>query len=376
MGEKFETDTQKLERRNYELSILNAVAEALNREVDLNRALQTALVQTTQLLDLQTGWIWLTREETGKFYLAAALNLPPGLANHPRRMEGWCYCLDEYEAGDLDAGENVSIFTCSRLQEVETGEASRGLRYHASIPLYGREGKPLGVMNVASTDWQELSEDDLQLLHTIADLLSIAIERTRLFAQSAQLGAAEERNRLAREIHDTLAQGLAGIALQLETADALLEGGTSAERARRAIQQALDLTRMNIEEARRSVLDLRAAPLEGRSLAEALAALVQEQAALGGLQPTFEVTGEHRPLPLRIEAGLYRIAQEALTNVVRHAHASEVVVHLVVSQEAVKLTVEDDGAGFDPDAMQQGRFGLVGLVERAKLLGGTVSTLR
>jgi two-component system NarL family sensor kinase len=375
MGDRFETDTEKLKRRNRELSILNAVAEALNREVDLSRALHTALSQTTELLDLHTGWIWLMREETGRFYLAASQDLPPALANNPRRMEGWCYCLEEYEEGGLADGENVSIVTCSRLQElVDNGmpEATLGLRYHASVPLYGREGKPLGVMNVASTDWRELSDADLELLHTIADLLSIAVERTRLFAQSTQVGALEERNRLAREIHDTLAQGLAGIALHLETADAFLEAGLDAARTRQAVRQALELTRASIEEARRSVLDLRAAPLEGRTLAEALASLVQEQGAQGNLHTTFEATGENRPLPVRVEAGLYRIAQEALTNVVRHANAAELVVHLLIQPEQVRLTIEDDGTGFDAKALPQGRYGLVGLIERARLLGGTI----
>ncbi len=115
----------------------------------------------------------------------------------------------------------------------------------------------------------ELSAEDLRLLYTVGDLLSIAIERARLFSHSAEFGAAEERNRLAREIHDTLAQGLAGITLQLETAEALLENDRR-HRSQKTIHQALELARANLDEARRSVLDLRAAPLESRGLAEAL----------------------------------------------------------------------------------------------------------
>ncbi len=98
-----------------------------------------------------------------------------------------------------------NVVTCSRLKNLVDG--TDGLRYHASIPLYAH-GKQLGVLNVASTDWRELSQEDLQLLYTVGDLLGIAVERARLFARSAHLGALEERNRLARELHDTLAQGL------------------------------------------------------------------------------------------------------------------------------------------------------------------------
>ena len=363
------SDTEKLQRRNRELSILNAIADALNREVDLTRALQAALAQVAELLDLHTGWIWLLREDTGDSYLAAAQNLPPALAHAPRRMEGSCYCLDTYRAGDLDGAANVNVVTCSRLAGLVDG--TDGLRYHASIPLYARD-RELGVLNVASADWRQLSPEDLKLLYTVGDLLSMAIERARLFAGSAQFGAAEERNRLAREIHDTLAQGLAAIALQLETADAVLEAHTSPERARQAVQQALALARANLEEARRSVLDLRAAPLEGRTLATALAALAAEWSAKWKLIVAFEAIGANHPLPVRVEASLYRIAQEALTNAVRHASARRVMLQLATSPDQVQLLVEDDGAGFDPAQIPRGRYGLIGVNERVKLLGGSL----
>jgi two-component system NarL family sensor kinase len=361
-------EAEQLRRRNRELSILNAFAQALNRSVDLDQALRSALAQVAELLDLDTGWIWLLHEETGEPYLAAAQNLPPALADNPRRMEGRCYCLDTYQAGDLEGAANVNVVTCSRLYGLVDG--TDGLRYHASIPLYAH-AKKLGVLNVASADWRELSPEDLRLLYTVGDLLSIAVERARLFARSAQLGAAEERNRLAREIHDTLAQGLSAIALQLETADALLEAGADPQAAALAVRRALGLTRTNLEEARRSVLDLRAAPLQDRSLAEALSTLV-EQAAQKGLQVAFEEAGGHRPLPVRVEVGLFRIAQEALANVVRHAAAGHATLRLLTTPEEIQLTVEDDGQGFDVDRVPGDRYGLVGLNERARLLGGRV----
>src|SRR5919202_5319097 len=144
-------------------------------------------------------------------------------------------------------------------------------------------------MNVASPDWRSLSPEDLQLLYTVGDLLSIAVERARLFARSAQFGALEERNRLAREIHDTLAQGLTATTLQLEVADALLGSGSNVEQAREPLRRALSLTHSNLEEARRSVLDLRAAPLEGRSLSEALKILVDRWEAEQGISAHYRV---------------------------------------------------------------------------------------
>jgi two-component system NarL family sensor kinase len=367
-----QTDTGEagqLQRRNRELSILNAVAQTLNRQTDLTQALQAALSQVAELLGLRTGWVWLLREDSGESYLAADQNLPPGLAADPRKMEGSCYCLDTYRAGDLAGAANVNVVTCSRLKGLVDGTA--GLRYHASIPLYAH-GKKLGVMNVASTDWRELSADDLRLLYTIGDMLGIAVERARLFERSLELGALEERNRLAREIHDTLAQGLSAITMQLETADVHLEG-QPAEGARRAVQEALKLARENLVEARRSVLDLRAATLGGRSLPEALADLLAEYESRWRLQTKLEVFGASRPLPAGIEAGLYRMAQEALANVVRHARARSASVTLTLAPNQVSLVVEDDGMGFDVGRPAAGGYGLIGLNERAHLLGGRLA---
>ena len=361
------SDAEELQRRNRELSILNIIAQALNRSVDLEQTLHAALAQAADLFDLHTGWIWLLEETSSDSYLAATQNLPPGLSNHPELMEGSCYCLDTYRAGDLNGAANVNVVTCSRLKKLVGG--SGGLRYHASIPLYAH-GKQLGVMNLASPDWRELSPADLRLLYTVGDLLSIAIERARLFAHSTEFGAVTERNRLAREIHDTLAQGLSGIVLQLETAEILLGAGPKIEQAERSIHQALELARANLKEARRSVLDLRAAPLEGRSLAEALSDLANSSEEQTAASIQFSVIGANRPLPVRIETGLYRIAQEAVANAIQHADATSITIALTLEPLQARLVIEDDGKGFDPALTPSGHFGLIGLNERARLFGG------
>jgi len=195
------------------------------------------------------------------------------------------------------------------------------------------------------------------------------LERARLYARSAQLAKIEERNRLAREIHDTLAQGLAAISLQLESADALIDA--SPTRAKDNLRKALDLARLNLEEARRSVLDLRAAPLLERSLPDALRALAETLAREDGVSIDVQVQGAVEELPGRIEAGVYRIAQEALNNAARHSGAKRVAVSLSRSDDRLRLTVEDDGQGFEPGAATTG-FGLIGMRERARLLGGTL----
>ncbi|MEZ4519756.1 MAG: GAF domain-containing sensor histidine kinase [Chloroflexota bacterium] len=369
MQTKETSDARQLAQRNRELAILNDIAAALNQEVDLRAALNTALLRVAELLQLRTGWVWLLSEEgSNQSYLAAAQNLPPGLRDNPQRMEGSCYCLRTFRAGDLNGAANVNVVSCSRLAELVDG--TDGLQYHTSVPLYASHGKKLGVLNVADTDWRELSEGDLRLLHTIGDLLSITIERARLFAHSRQMGVAEERGRLAREIHDTLGQNLAAITLHMETADALFEAGAAPEAIWGTIRKTLELSRTGLQEARRSMLDLRAVPLEGRSLSEALQQLVEAFRERNGITVSCHLAGAHYPVPVRVEVAVYRIVQEALANIEQHASAQQVRLDLTADPDMLYLTIEDDGQGFQPESMPPERFGLVGINERVRLLGG------
>lgn len=375
-------ETTSPSRLNRDVAILSIIAGHLNRKIDVHEALQEVLVHVTKLLELQTGWVWLL-DEHEKPYRAAAQSLPPYLADYPERMTGSCLCLDTFLQGDLAGAANINVLRCSRLKNAERDKdpTSLGLRFHASVPIYAGETR-IGVLNVASEDWRELAEEELQLLRIIGDQIGLAIQRARISAEhtraAARLATIEERNRLAREIHDTLAQGLAAITLQLETADALVT--TRPERAQEAVRRALGLARSNLEEARRSMVDLRAAYLRNRTLPEALATLAHDTAAQETTQIEFVYapTTNFPTLPQRVETALYRIAQEALANAVKHAHSAHITLSLEIEDHELCLTVQDDGAGFQPDEVAteatgtfgSGHFGLIGISERARLLGG------
>ncbi len=353
-----------------ELRILNAIAEALNSSPDVQQALERTLGLVADLLGLRTGWIWLKDAETTQFYNAAARNLPPYL-QAPVRMTGRpCWCIEEFNDGALTP-KNIDVMECSRLRPAVLQRATdltHGLAYHASIPLYFQD-KPLGILNVTGPSWRRLTDEELRLLSTIAYQVGTAIERARLADESAQLARVEERARLAREIHDTLAQGLTAIALHLE--GALHHLTSQPERARQRLQRALQTTRESLEEARRSVLDLRAAPLAGKPLATALRSLSRAFTSETGIRVGVRVEIA-RALPLRVEAALFRIAQEALTNIRRHAEATKVEIILLQTPQGVRLSVRDNGHGFDPGAVAGDRQGIVGMRERARLLGGTL----
>ena len=360
-----------------ELATLTALAQALSGPADLSQSLEAALATVADVLGLETGWVWLL-DDTGEPELAAARALPQALREHPDAMHGDCYCLKTFRAGDLRGAANVNVVWCSRLAVLADDEAEEvgRLQCHASVPLAIGDHR-LGMLNVASADWRVLSDAELSLLTTAGALVSLAVERSRLEAATARALAAEERNRLAREIHDTLAQGLAALTMQLEVADSL--AGTKApddSRLHSAVERALLLARATLDEARRSVLDLREAPLEGRSLSEALEALASE----AGSSPDdpVEVTviasdGVDAKLSPAVAGGLYRVAQQAVVNATRHARARQITLRVTRSENEIHLRVEDDGTGFEPTDVPGDRFGLVGMRERARLLGGSLT---
>ncbi|HXV93673.1 MAG TPA: sensor histidine kinase, partial [Pseudonocardia sp.] len=208
--------------------------------------------------------------------------------------------------------------------------------------------------------------------------LSAALEENaglhvQVLAQAREAGVLDERQRMAREIHDTLAQGLTGIVAQLEAADAA-EGRP--EERRRHVHTARALARESLAEARRSVQALAPEPLERAHLPDAVADLARRWARTSGVAPRTATTGEPRPLLADLEVTLFRVAQEALANVARHARASTVGVTLSYTETVVVLDVRDDGVGFDVSAATRtGRngFGLRAMRQRVARVGGELT---
>jgi signal transduction histidine kinase len=190
----------------------------------------------------------------------------------------------------------------------------------------------------------------------------------QLLAQSRQTGVRDERERLAREIHDTIAQSLAGVVAQLQAA----EGSADAQDVRRRVARATEMARTALVEARRSVQDLTPAELADAGLADALSTLVTSWRDDHGVEASFVVVGDATALHSEVEATLLRIAQEALANVAKHAAASRVGVTLTFDESEVILDVRDDGSGFDPAAPRRSSsFGLGVMRDRAQRLTGT-----
>jgi two-component system NarL family sensor kinase len=353
------------------VALFERVATVLATHTDSSRALDEILAVVADAFKIGAAWIWLIDPETARFYLAASRGLPPFL-QEPVEMTGEpCWCLEALIDGDFET-KNVRTIDCSRLRRAAVDgrpELAGGMKYHASVVLRFGD-RQLGVLNLSRADWQSLSDDDLGVLSALGAQLGLALERARLALEANAAGRAHERARLAREIHDTLAQDLTGIGLHLEGSLRALERDPAVARER--IETALGVARRSLDAARDAVIMLRSDPLGGSTLPVALARLTREFASEHGVLTALHTQSEF-DVPYPVEAALFRVAGEALQNVRKHARARRVDVRLHAVDKWLELAIEDDGDGLSTAPRDGGHFGILGMTERMRALGGTLT---
>lgn len=243
---------------------------------------------------------------------------------------------------------------------------SLGVRALLTVPmLLGREAVGWICVRSRKPDPAEM-EEKLYLAQALANQATLAVQMARLGEQAREAAVLGERNRIARDIHDTLAQGFTGIILNLEAAGMTLRK-QSVEAALHHLETAHGLAKSCLDEARISVHALRPPAQQPSDLRYQLEQQVGRVASTG-VDARLVTRGEPQPLALETQAELVRIAQESLTNVLRHAQARSVELSLNFSPGELRLCVADDGVGFDPAAGHEG-FGLQGMQERAQRIG-------
>jgi signal transduction histidine kinase len=242
-----------------------------------------------------------------------------------------------------------------------------------SVPLTSK-GEVKGTLFAVTRSHREFTKEDVQLLTSIGNQIGVAVENARLYERAQHLAAVEERQRLARDLHDSVTQALYGMTLYSEAA----AGQLSLENVDRVAEHLQDLQETSQEalaEMRLLIYQLRPPVLEEEGLVAALQARLQAVEGRSGLKTELKVGLDDR-LPLEIEEGLYRIAQEALNNALKHAQATKIAVYLQYAHqdELVTLEIVDDGVGFDPTTVkQQGGLGLSMMKERAMELDGEMT---
>jgi signal transduction histidine kinase len=278
--------------------------------------------------------------------------------------------LNELETQDIDQlnlGKEAKVINSVMIAPLITG------------------GKTIGLIMVASQVANAFDESDLETLESLAFQLASAVEHARLLQKSREIAIVEERTRLARDMHDGVAQNLAYLLIQVDRCLNMVEEGGKLEKQ---LEQISALLKQNIEEIRRNIFDLRPVELEGKSLFEVLENFVVEFGQRWNLKTTCLVEGEFVEVSPEVESSLYRILQETLSNARQHAQCTQLWVKVAIKdQQWVTLEVQDDGQGFDleqrirPELQEQTQpkkrrssgLGLISMRERAQRVGGQLT---
>jgi signal transduction histidine kinase/DNA-binding NarL/FixJ family response regulator len=350
---------------------LTGIVEDLAGEFSLRPLLERILRRSTELLGCHAGSICLVDEPAGVYRKEADI----GVAC----QSGMVFPLTEGVTGAVVSARGPVMFDdYAMVPGGHVRPEDRGsLRAVIGVPIWWRSAI-VGSCVVFSRDPRRVFDpQDAELLELFAKHAALAITNARLHEAVEMNARAEaasaERNRMAREVHDTVAQGLMAVLLELRSAHAAIDGGHDDEAAA-ALDAARTAAEAAFEETRRSVLGLAPSPLEGRSLEEALELELAWANRTRVADVRLVTAGTPVELPADIAHTLFRIAQEAVTNALRHARARSVRVGIVYAPAAVTLLVQDDGAGFDRDRVDESGvshgLGLRGMSERARLLGG------
>jgi len=351
-------------RWSRQLESLIEVSGALSRETDLDVLLDLVARRLLELLDARVVTLALPAGEDDLRIVTAA-------GEGADELVGSTMSLAETKAGRvLDRGRSERVDAVVDDPEVHRGfTRSFGARAGIWVPLVV-SNRPIGVITAydkLTAPDARFSEDDVRLAETFAARAAVAVELSERVARETlrRIVAAQEleRQRLARELHDETGQALTSILLGLKR----LEGAESPE----ALHAVRELVVATLQDVRRLAVELRPKVLDDFGLVPALERLTQGFAEHTGIAVDLEASTITERVPVEVETAIFRIVQEALTNVVKHARAQRVSVLVTRAGGRIKAVIEDDGTGFDP-AAADGGIGLIGMRERIELLDGSL----
>jgi signal transduction histidine kinase len=368
----------QLLRYVHELEAVNELAEALTLGQGVDGVIENALKRVITLMDVDVGSIYLFEAPGEALKLKASQGrIPQQLVAAIAQVDHHAYPLSELLASGRAIAVDDGQAARALCQDLAAALAESGFVSWACAPLK-MEGEIIGIYHLGKRSRRAFNPHDLALLEVIGNVVGSRLANAQLLLdlrhKENELRRAlhrtvelqeEERKRLARELHDEIGQALTSILINLKTIQETSD--------LRAVNDRLNdlrfITARTIEELRRLAMDLRPAALDNLGILPALRWYVQQSAERTGLDIRFLGPEKFDRLSPEAELVLYRVAQEGLTNAIRHGRARQVVVALERDHDLVRLSITDNGAGFDPEALERG-LGLIGIRERVELLYG------
>jgi PAS domain S-box-containing protein len=370
---------EKIKRRNEELTVLNMIAAAASQSLELHEVLRASLQEMMMILNAEGGIVYLFDEDSRLFIPTIHQGLSPDVLEE----------MNGFKLGDgllgRAAQDRHPLFIAdiaSDPKHAVPAAINAGWRSLVGVPLE-TVGETVGVIAILSYKEGKLAPERLSMLTAIGNQVGVAVENAQLFEAVSQgrerlqilsqrLVEVQESERryIARELHDEIGQALTGLKLVLDMA-----ARSPGEDIGDSLREALALVDGLMTQVRNLSLDLRPTMLDDLGLLPALLWHCGRYTDRTGIHVDFRHTNlEGRRFGPKVETAAYRIVQEALTNVARHADVDEVAVRLWTEQGILNVRIEDQGAGFDPEhAMAAESSGLVGMRERAILLGGSLT---
>ena len=376
---------QRLLRRNQQLSIINAISTTVNQSLDLKEILERSLDAVLRLTEVDMGAVFLLDEIKGALDLRAYRGISPEAA----QLAAEIGMLDRYCGGVLEHGQLAVVPDLAHYH----GRRARSLRReHIStlvhVPLTAK-GSVLGSMCIGTRQLREFDPEEQELLVALGSQIAVAVENARLYAelqhkehmrgelfQKAISAQEEERRRIARELHDETSQSLTALLFSVETAQDM----SNVNEINKQLCQMHSLLQHTLDGVHKIIFDLRPSMLDHLGLVPAIRSLAKSRLEAAGVRVTMQENGKIRRLSPEMEIALYRVAQEAVTNIARHAAARNVIITCSMNEKTIEMCVEDDGIGFDisglgllPDSPRG--LGLLGMRERLELVGGQMEIL-
>lgn len=381
-----------------QLDALKKTLDRLSQESEPEKFLQHVLRTIAEQLEAHSIGVWEMNKPAGSTAFVAnyendrlqvaseAADSPPTHSLWEREHPVWAqffldgrYCVVgklgterpkvRIENGEDDAWHDWQPDAASypRLSAMIKHLSDSGIITTLCVPLFVA-GKVSGLISIRFRQRRAFRREEIELTRALSHQAMLAIQLMRLSQQSRQTAVIAERNRMARDIHDTLAQGFTGVIMQLEAAKGATKQGDVVE-AETRIERASELARSSLGEARRSVRALRPRSLRNGKLFMTLDNMLRRMTEGTCMNAEFRSEGDERAIPAEYEDGLLRITQESLTNAVKHANARNFKATLNVKAKTIQLQLVDDGRGFDPHTEHEG-FGLVGIKERVEQMNG------
>ena len=345
------------------LQLLKDIAEFLNEETDRPAMIEGALKMLIDHSEFDTGWIFFINE-AGQHELTTHYRLPSSLKNndHHYLCEGKCWCVNKYNRKELKTATN--IFVCSRLEQArnEYPNENNGITHHATVPLISGD-ESFGLLNVASPYRERFAKDELDLLESVAFQIGSTLKRIELTTREQENMLIKERQRLARDLHDSVNQMLFSIGITSHAAKSL----SDADKANVAFDSIERTSKHAMKEMKALIWQLKPIGLEN-----GIIDAVEKYAGLLGLEVEIGMEGFY-DVPDHVEVALYRVIQESLNNIRKHSGAEHAIIRMAAKDDIFSVIIEDQGSGFEFEENHRASYGLSNMTERIHKLNGNIN---